>query len=61
MSTELIDPMGPVRFGFIILALDAGVDALKIMPITCHTNVDALKEYDRRENDFDTRAGRDFL
>jgi site-specific recombinase XerD len=50
-----------LRAGFVTSALDAGVDPLKIMPITCHVKVDTLKEYDRRENDFDTHAGGDFL
>jgi integrase len=50
-----------LRAGFVTSALDAGVDALKIMPITGHVKVDTLKEYDRRENDFDSHAGGDFL
>jgi len=31
------------------------------MPITRHAKVDTLKAYDRRENDFETHAGGDFL
>jgi integrase len=50
-----------LRAGFVTSALDVGVDALKIMTITGHKKVDTLKEYDRRENDFDTHAGGDFL
>ena len=50
-----------LRAGFVTSALDAGVDALKIMPITGHVKVDTLKEYDRRENDFESHAGGGFL
>jgi site-specific recombinase XerD len=50
-----------MRAGFVTSALDAGVDPLKIMPISRHVKVDTLKIYDRRENDFDDHAGGDFL
>ena len=49
------------RAGFVTLALDAGVDPLKILPIAGHVKVDTLKGYDRRENDFNAHAGGDFL
>ena len=50
-----------LRAGFVTSALDAKVDPLKIMKQTRHVKVDTLKEYDRRENDFDDHAGGDFL
>jgi len=50
-----------LRAGFVTSALEAGIDPLKIMPITGHVKVDTLKIYDRRENGFDDHAGDDFL
>lgn len=50
-----------LRAGFVTSALDDGQDALKIMKQTRHVKVDTLKEYDRRENDFDDHVGEDFL
>jgi site-specific recombinase XerD len=50
-----------LRAGFVTSALDAGVDPFKIMPITGHVKVDTLQEYDRRENDFASHAGKGFL
>lgn len=50
-----------LRAGFITDALDNKVDYLKIMKQTLQVKVDTLKEYDRRENDFDDHAGGDFL
>lgn len=50
-----------LRAGFITSALDAKVDPLKVMKQSRHVKVDTLKEYDRRENDFDHHAGGDFL
>jgi site-specific recombinase XerD len=50
-----------LRAGFVTSALDAKVDPLKIMQQTRHVKVDTLKEYDRRENDFEHHAGGDFL
>jgi site-specific recombinase XerD len=50
-----------LRAGFVTSALESGVDARKIMKQTRHVKVDTLKEYDRRENDFDNHAGGDFL
>lgn len=50
-----------LRAGFVTSALDAKVDPLKIMQQSRHVKVDTLKEYDRRENDFDHHAGGEFL
>jgi site-specific recombinase XerD len=50
-----------LRAGFITDALDRNVDFFKIMRQSGHVKVDTLKEYDRRENDFDDHAGGDFL
>ncbi|MCK1501480.1 site-specific integrase [Bradyrhizobium sp. 188] len=50
-----------LRAGFITSALEAKVDPLKVMQQSRHVKVDTLKEYDRRENDFDHHAGGDFL
>lgn len=50
-----------LRAGFVTSALNAKVDPLKIMQQSRHVKVDTLKEYDRRENDFDHHAGGDFL
>jgi len=50
-----------LRAGFVTSALQAKVDPLKIMKQTRHVKVDTLKEYDRRENDFDDHAGGGFL
>jgi integrase len=50
-----------LRAGFITDALDRGVDYFTIMKQSGHAKVDTLKEYDRRENDFDDHAGDDFL
>jgi integrase len=49
-----------LRAGFVTSVLDAGVDAMKIMPITGHKKVDTLQAYGRRENDFDSHAGEIF-
>jgi integrase len=50
-----------LRAGFITDALDRKVDFVTIMKQSGHVKVDTLKEYDRRENDFDAHAGDDFL
>jgi site-specific recombinase XerD len=50
-----------LRAGFITDALERKVDFFKIMGQSGHKKVDTLKEYDRRENDFDQHAGEDFL
>lgn len=50
-----------LRAGFVTSALEHQVDPLLIMKQTGHVKVDTLKEYDRRENDFDGHAGGDFL
>jgi integrase len=50
-----------LRAGFITDALDRGVDYFTIMKQSGQKKVDTLKEYDRRENDFDAHAGDDFL
>lgn len=50
-----------LRAGFVTSALDDDVDYFKIMSITGHVKVDTLKEYDRRESDFDDAAGGGFL
>lgn len=50
-----------LRAGFVTTSLDHKVDTFKIMKTTRHVRVDTLRIYDRRENDFDTSAGRDFL
>ena len=50
-----------LRAGFITSALEDGKDPLLIMKQTRQVKVDTLKEYDRRENDFDNHAGGDFL
>lgn len=50
-----------LRAGFVTSALDDDVDYFKIMGITLHSKVDTLREYDRRENDFDGHAGGGFL
>jgi integrase len=50
-----------LRAGFVTPALESGVDTLKIMKQTRHVKVDTLKEYDRRENDFEDHAGEGFL
>lgn len=50
-----------LRAGFVTSSLEAGVDPLRIMPITRHVKVDTLKIYDRRENGFDDHAGEEFL
>ena len=50
-----------LRAGFITDALDRKVDYFTIMKQSGHAKVDTLKEYDRRENDFDDHAGDDFL
>lgn len=50
-----------LRAGFVTSSLDRGVDYFKIMGITRHVKVDTLKEYDRRESDFDDHAGEGFL
>ncbi len=50
-----------LRAGFVTSALDRKVDFFKIMSITLHAKVDTLREYDRRESDFDDAAGGGFL
>ncbi|MGY3393457.1 site-specific recombinase XerD [Bradyrhizobium sp. USDA 3311] len=50
-----------LRAGFITSALEAKVDPLKVMQQSRHVKVDTLKEYDRRENDFEHHAGSEFL
>jgi site-specific recombinase XerD len=50
-----------LRAGFITDALDRQVDFFTIMKQSGHRKVDTLKEYDRRENDFDHHAGEEFL
>ena len=50
-----------LRAGFVTSALDKNVDYFKIMGVTRHVKVDTLKEYDRRESDFDDAAGGGFL
>ena len=50
-----------LRAGFVTSSLDHKVDLFKIMGITGHVKVDTLRCYDRRENDFDDAADRDFL
>lgn len=42
-----------LRAGFVTDALEHKVDPFKIMKQTGHVKVDTLREYDRRENDFD--------
>jgi hypothetical protein len=54
-------PATRLRAGFITSALEAKVDPLKIMQQSRHVKVDTLKEYDRRENDFEHHAGGEFL
>jgi hypothetical protein len=41
-----------MRAGFITSALDRDQDPFKIMRISRHAKIDALKVYDRRENGF---------
>lgn len=50
-----------MRAGFVTSSLAGGADMLKVMKITRHRKVDTLKAYDRRENDFDDHAGKDFI
>lgn len=50
-----------MRAGFVTSSLEHGTDVLKIMKQTRHVKVDTVKDYDRRENDFDDHAGGDFL
>jgi site-specific recombinase XerD len=50
-----------LRAGFVTSALDRHVDYFKIMGITGHVKVDTLREYDRRESDFEDPAGGGFL
>jgi site-specific recombinase XerD len=50
-----------LRAGFVTSALENRVDVLKIMRITRHTDVNTLKEYDRRDSGFDDHAGGDSL
>jgi site-specific recombinase XerD len=50
-----------LRAGFVTSALENGEDLLKIMGITRHTDVNTLKEYDRRDSGFDDHAGGGFL
>ena len=50
-----------LRSGFITSSLDRGEDYFKVMGISRHKKVDTLREYDRRESDFDDHAGGEFL
>jgi site-specific recombinase XerD len=50
-----------MRAGFVTTSLENGVDVLKIMGITRHTDVNTLREYDRRDSGFDDHAGGGFL
>ncbi len=50
-----------MRAGFVTTSLENGQDLLKIMGITRHTDVNTLKEYDRRDSGFDDHAGDGFL
>jgi site-specific recombinase XerD len=50
-----------MRAGFVTTSLENGVDLLKIMGITRHTDVNTLREYDRRDSGFDDHAGDGFL
>lgn len=50
-----------LRAGFVTTSLDRKVDTFTIMKTTRHVRVDTLRIYDRRENDFDTSAGKEFL
>ena len=50
-----------LRAGFVTTSLDRKVDTFKIMKTTRHVRVDTLRIYDRRENDFDSSAGSEFL
>lgn len=50
-----------LRAGFVTSALGQKIDYFKIMGVTGHVKVDTLREYDRRENDFDDAAGGGFL
>ncbi len=50
-----------LRSGFVTTSLDSKVDPFRIMKTTRHKKVDTLRIYDRRENDFDSSAGSDFL
>lgn len=50
-----------LRAGFVTEALGNDADALKIMDITGHRQVQTLKIYDRRAKAFQDHAGRKFL
>lgn len=50
-----------MRAGFVTSSLEHGTDVLKVMKQTRHVKVDTVKDYDRRENDFDDHAGGEFL
>jgi len=50
-----------MRAGFVTTALENGIDLLKIMGTTGHTDVNTLREYDRRDSGFDDAAGGGFL
>lgn len=50
-----------LRAGFVTDALDLGIDYFRIMKQTGQKKVETLKEYDRRESDFDNHAGGEFL
>jgi site-specific recombinase XerD len=50
-----------MRAGFVTTSLENNIDLFKIMGITGHTDVNTLKEYDRRDSGFDDHAGGGFL
>jgi site-specific recombinase XerD len=50
-----------LRAGFVISALEAGADLLKVMDVTRHREVKTLKAYDRRAKAFKNHAGKGFL
>ncbi len=50
-----------LRSGFVTTALQHDADHMKIMDITGHKQVQTLKIYDRRAQDFKNHAGKGFL
>nr|WP_155773829.1 tyrosine-type recombinase/integrase [Methylorubrum extorquens] len=50
-----------LRAGFVTSALEAGADLLKVMDVTRHREVKALKAYGRRAKAFKNHAGKGFL
>lgn len=50
-----------LRAGFVTSALGSGADAMKIMDVTGHSQIQTLKIYDRRAKAFKDHAGKDFL